>query len=226
MMAVDFIVTFCTSALLNVRFSFAAKLITPFGSQKTFFDLIWKRLHPELFIGSNDVQVTVSKSPPQVEAIFRESARSNNTIHDNGAVNNIDLRQGVATSTTHSVSTPLPSLASPPIVHRGEVSSRRIARLLNGDNHTNTDYITRPSRVECMIPKKRYLLSQRNTVHDAQQYYCQVQSRFPSSQSSPPPQQQVSYSESDVSIAMILANGFGKSDDDHREPSEPNVSRS
>ena len=240
-----------------------AQLVTPFGSQKTFFDLIWKRLHPELTNISNSLNDTVAPPPPCIALpppqpthppsppyagvmlnprraspssmrgpIFRDVARRNNATYDyEPAVNNIYPRQGYATSTTHTMTTPLPSLASPPIVHRGKLSSRHIARLLNEDDDSQASQAinydnARPSRQLCMIPKKRYLFSQRNTIANNEN-----DSRLPSYPSSPPPPQQqhvaVSYSESDVSIAMILANGFGKSDDEHRDPkNESNASYS
>jgi hypothetical protein len=170
-------------------------------------------------------------SPPQARAmlnptraspssmrgpIFRDLTRHQDSAphESNETVNNIILRQEVTSRVFHAT-TPLPHLASPPVVHRGKLSSRQIADLLEDEDHTIKNNAARRSRELCMIPKKRYL-------------FCQGQSRFPSSFPSSPPQPSqehvvVSYSESDVSIAMILANGFGKSNDEHREPDQASV---
>jgi hypothetical protein len=72
-----------------------------------------------------------------------------------------------------------------------------------------------------MIPKKRYLYCQSNDVMQRQDFRLDGMTPPPLQyQPSPPsPQQQVtnSYSESDVSIAMILAKGFGRDNDDKKE---------
>ena len=82
---------------------------------------------------------------------------------------------------------------SPPIIHRGRNDDTRLKREL------------------CMIPKKKYL-----HAHEMQKNSCRPGMSPPPHQNLPSPQRQVStsYSESDVSIAMILANGFGRDGDD------------
>jgi hypothetical protein len=175
---------------------------------------------------ADSIQNPTRASPSSMRGpIFRDLVRRDSAPLEQDTIERNILRPEVFMSTTHTT-TPLPPLASPPIVHRGKLSSGRIARLLNNDDHHGNHDDTRPSRQLCMIPKKRYLFSQRNIAQDEHQYYCQGQSRLPAAypSSHPPPQQHVavSYSESDVSIAMILANGFGKSDDEHREPNEAN----
>lgn len=170
----------------------------------------------------------LSPSPPHVPAthnprraspssmkgpIFRGLARRSNTLQAHGTTNNNNfVPQEVGTSTALT-STPLPSVASPPIVHR------HIARLLDDEDHGNDDS-ARPSRELCMIPKKRYL---RNISHGLHHNYLHDQSHFPPYPSSPAPPQHhvaVSHSESDVSIAMILATGFGKPDDENEDDFE------
>ena len=87
--------------------------------------------------------------------------------------------------------TPVPPL-SPPIIHRGKLSYSQA--IDQDDAHPRL----------CMIPKKRYsfLNSQSARLHQGQDVLPQYPYQQPSS---------ASYTESDVSVAMILANGFGRS---------------
>ena len=87
--------------------------------------------------------------------------------------------------------TPLPPL-SPPVIHRGKLSYSQA--IDQDDAHPRL----------CMIPKKRYsfLNSQSRSLHQGQDLLPQYPYQQPAS---------ASYTESDVSVAMILANGFGRS---------------
>jgi hypothetical protein len=126
-----------------------------------------------------------------------------------------------ATQAQDSISTaPLSPVQSPPIIHRGKMKSRWI--VCNEDQFDEDDVDdARPARELCMIPKKRYLYCQSNDVMQRQDFRLGGMTHPPlQHQPSPPsPQQQVtkSYSESDVSIAMILAKGFGRDNDDKKE---------
>lgn len=86
--------------------------------------------------------------------------------------------------------TSLLPLASPPIIHRSKMSSLVASQ----------DIKARPSKKDrCMIPKKRYLYSQGNLQHRPE---------LPPWYPAPPLQHNNEYTYSDVSVAMILANGF------------------
>lgn len=172
-----------------------SKMSSPFGSQKIFFDLIWRRLHPELPLDEgeetgNPHEELAAKAPP------RQSIRPS---RERGPTK-CDAPQAYDSITT----TPLPPVQSPPIVHRGIMKSHQI-----------------------VCPKKRYLYSQSDNDME-QHHYCpdQTSPHLQHQPSPPSPLQQVttSYSESDFSIAMILANGFGRDNNDVKEdsPEGPN----
>lgn len=186
------------SAESSRYFRSSLKQSTPFGSQKIFFDLVWRRLHPELSPkkcsgpaasakksaskpprhASHKKPATskarkASAKPPSVEDVSPGHMTFVYGRHvDEGAM---DDTVSLPDATNHG--TPLPPLPSPPVIHRGklgrEVDSQDDARL--GKEH-------------CMIPKKRYLNEHRPDLPP----------RYPS-----PPLQ---YTESDMSVAMILAN--------------------
>ncbi|KAL9188679.1 hypothetical protein ACHAXT_007057 [Thalassiosira profunda] len=86
--------------------------------------------------------------------------------------------------------TPLPPLKSPPVIHRGAPPARPAD--------------ARPNRELCLIPKKRYTQ--------------QPAPDLPALPPRPPPN--ASYSESDVSVAMILASGFGRQAETEEPPAE------
>ena len=162
-------------------FSFVPKQTTPFGSQKIFFDLIWKRLHPEL-----SLEYEGKKGPPQKPAptkprpatkVPKKSRGRTRAITDDAHSLDMLRRHTVQDLDTNNTSlsqarTPLPHLPSPPIIHRGACLA---SQAVYQDE-------ARPNKELCMIPKKRYLCSH-------------------------------PYTESDVSVAMILANGFGRNAD-------------
>ena len=102
--------------------------------------------------------------------------------------------------------TSLLPLASPPIIHRSKMSSLVASQ----------DIKARPSskKDRCMIPKKRYLYSQGNLQHRPE---------LPPWYPAPPLQHNNEYTYSDVSVAMILANGF---EQDSGERSNVNLSSS
>ena len=162
------------------------KETTAFGSQKIFFDNIWKRLHPEL-CHEKEVKKTKrkegrskkKKAPEPVKTAEDDDIvafNANTTSHEtlqaprNSSHYSNDNVPAAAESTNY---TPLPPLPSPPVIHRGKLSSQDLPDV----THNNKEL--------CMIPKKRYLYNQRpGALH----------------------------SESDLSVAMILANGFGRID--------------
>ena len=202
------------------------KLTTPFGSQKLFFDLIWRRLHPELHIdedgeegddgeGADDPHEELTAKAPQ-RKLIRLSREGGPTTRE-------------ATQAQDSITTaPHSPVQSPPIIHRGKnMKSHQI--VCNKDQWDEDDVDdARPKRDICMIPKKRFLYCQSNDGMQRQE--CRLGGLTPpplQHQPSPPsPQQQVtkSYSESDVSIAMILANGFGRDNNDKKEsPEGPSI---
>ena len=167
------------------------KETTAFGSQKIFFDNIWKRLHPDLCL-KKEVEKTKrkegrskkkkKKAPEPVKTAEDDVVSS--TVQPNNTTTRHDTLQAPHNSSLYSsndnepaaaesVDTPLPPLPSPPVIHRGKLSSQ--------DIHQD---VTRHNKELCMIPKKRYLYNQRPAMH----------------------------SESDLSVAMILANGFGRID--------------
>ena len=187
------------------------KNVTPFGSQKIFFDHIWKRLHPELT--RDDVSEPTKRSlkksatvqPPRAHSSEkRKSPPEHSAAQDQAAESQKKTRyhhSGQARSTMNNTppvfdesSTYNPSLASPPIIHRSKMSSEATYQP-HCESH--------PSKKDrCMIPKKRYLYSQGNL-----EYRPELPPQYP-----PPPLQHdsASYTDSDVSVAMILANGFGQ----------------
>jgi len=100
---------------------------------------------------------------------------------------------------------PGPSLQLPPIIHRGKT------QLLSQDED-------RPNKELCMIPKKRYLYSQSNYGENR---VPRLPPLYPPHHHYPPPPTQRDtsyYTESDVSVAMILANGFGRVVDEKSSP--------
>ena len=159
---------------------------TAFGSQKIFFDNIWKRLHPEL-CHEKEVEKTkrkegrskkkkapVEPAKTAEDGVVASIVYANTTSHEtlqaprNSSHYSNDNVPAAAESTNY---TPLPPLPSPPVIHRGKLSSQDLHQASNKEL--------------CMIPKKRYLYNQRpGALH----------------------------SESDLSVAMILANGFGRID--------------
>ena len=142
------------------------KSLTPFGSQKIFFDHIWKRLHPELTRdrGSSESILKKSasaqphssnssekrKSPPE-DAAQDQDTRSHKKARCQYSVKARSMTMSVSDSNTS-----LLPLASPPIIHRSKMSSLVASQ----------DIKARPSKKDrCMIPKKRYLYSQGNLQH-------------------------------------------------------------
>ena len=248
------------------------KLTTPFGSQKIFFDLVWRRLHGELHL---DISTEgIGDDPPTAVALPKQFNRK-----ERGQKKRADEPQQKAVLDNPLTTTPV---QSPPVIHRGKTMPQTVVcpddEQTEERNNNDEDDDAQPKRSSsCMIPKKRYLYSQSSTTSivmpqnasdlgltpttnvllkhryteeknrdksDDQQSYQQSLSSPPSPRqqvtksfsesppsknhdASPPPsllddnnhRQQASYSEHDVSIAMILANGFGKpiSNDDWGE---------
>jgi hypothetical protein len=242
------------------------KLTTPFGSQKIFFDLIWRRLHGDISTEGVGDDLPTAAAPP------KQFSRQERCQKKRAA--DAPQQQEVVDNNTLTATTPV---QSPPVIHRGKTIFRPDEQETEC-NDNDEDDVALPNRsLLCMIPKKRYLYSQSGTTSivmpqnardlgltppttllrkqkytdesdqdkksddhrksDDQrnpQHYQQSLSSPPSprqqvtnSYSESPPsktndaspptslddnnhRQQVSYSEHDVSIAMILANGFGK----------------
>lgn len=241
------------------------KLTTPFGSQKIFFDLTWRRLHGESHLDISTERV--GDDLPTAAAPPKQFSRQ-----ECGQKKRADEPQHTLTTTP---------VQSPPVIHRGKTMPQTAycpdEQTEECDNY-DEDGDTHPKRsLLCMIPKKRYLYSQSSTTivlpqnaRDLgltpptnlllqQRYTDEIDQdkksddhhksddqpnpqQYQQSLSSPPsPRQQVtnsysesppsekhdasppspldndhrrqaqtSYSKHDVSIAMILANGFGK----------------
>ena len=148
-------------------FLLQTKSLTPFGSQKIFFDHIWKRLHPELSRGDSGFTESILKKSASAQPHSSNSSEKRKSPQEYAAQDQ-DTRSHKkarcqysvkARSMTMSVSdsnTSLLPLASPPIIHRSKMSSLVASQ----------DIKARPSKKDrCMIPKKRYLYSQGNLQH-------------------------------------------------------------
>ncbi|KAL7554185.1 hypothetical protein ACHAWF_017591 [Thalassiosira exigua] len=175
----------------------ATKQSTPFGSQKIFFDLIWKRLHPELSLGDKARGGSLKKtsSAKTAAAPNGNEAKEQTNLMQDDELQNVAKPHAQPQASEDPISadaaTPHPHLQSPPIIHRSKSSSKSIPQ----------EDESRPSKELCMIPKKRYLFSQSSL-----QYHQDLPPRYPQPQN----QDARPYTESDVSAAMILANGFGR----------------
>jgi len=90
--------------------------------------------------------------------------------------------------TTTSPTEQMPPLPSPPTICNGKLTS-----------HNLQQDVSRHNKELCMIPKKRYVIAQ-----------SKLQGQDSSQDSKR--RRVVSHSESDLSAAMILANGFGRID--------------
>ena len=140
-----------------------------FGSQKVFFDLIWRRLHPELYGLPSENEDDGQSSPPFKSEDY-QSPPSDLLSHD-------------ADETKSTPPTEANDTSSAP------AEKKRSALLYDDDKY--------PSR-ECFIPKKRYCIQS----SDAGSRTGSIPT--PATSSSPA----IEFSETDVSVAMILATGF------------------
>ena len=177
-----------------------------------FFDQVWKRLHPELSLKQEASGTETTRSNPRLKhdahpkALKTPRGRNKSTQSVNSVCEASRSKVSNRTSNTQDSTkkqnaerdpkddSPAKAGAraspfiSPPIVHRGKAS---LPAARKEKAHLST----------CMIPKKRYLYCQRHLKHCSD----------PSPARPPPPNKTtVPYSPSDVSVAMILANGFGK----------------
>lgn len=133
------------------------KVSQSFGSQKVFFELIWKRLHPELYGQSPPPLKSEECQPPPVEATVTASVRGG--------------------------------------------KKKTISTIYKEDKH--------PTR-ECFIPKKRYCMqlsaSRSSTSIATDDRDHGLPPLYPTQRQS----SRHEYSETDVSVAMILATGFDR----------------
>jgi len=149
----------------------AEKSKSPFGSQKVFFDLVWKRLHPEL-------------SPkPENYAVKKKVSKSRRKSHKSEPVKSLERA----------------------------VIKRKHATLDAGPATFPSVPLVSDAKGRCRIPKKRYM-------HEARERSASESSRA-GLQCIPPPHhqehlQELPYSESDMSVAMILAGLEGSSSHD------------
>jgi len=157
------------STPLPIPCNFQSK--SPFGSQKVFFDLVWKRLHPEL-------------SPkPENYAVKKKVSKSRRKSHKSEPVKSLERA----------------------------VIKRKHATLDAGPATFPSVPLVSDAKGRCRIPKKRYM-------HEARERSASESSRA-GLQCIPPPHhqehlQELPYSESDMSVAMILAGLEGSSSHD------------
>ena len=180
----------CLSANLHVSLLSTQQQTTPFGSQKIFFDRVWKRLHPEL-VGKeertgNETTSLKKKAKSRRRSTSKRSKQSSNK--DDTAIGR-SRRDANDTTDTTSPTEQMPPLPSPPTICNGKLTSH--------DLHQD---VSRHNKELCMIPKKRYVVAQ-----------SKLQSQDTTSQDHKR-RRVVSHSESDLSAAMILASGFGRID--------------
>ncbi len=145
-----------------------------FGSQKVFFDLIWRRLHPELYgLPSEDDH---QSSPPLKSEEYQsppDETKSTPPTEDNDT-------------------------SSAP------AEKKRSTLLYDDDKY--------PSSRECFIPKKRYCMQSSDVGSRTGSIPTPATDRDPGLPPLYPTQRQgsspIEFSETDVSVAMILATGF------------------
>ena len=148
-----------------------------FGSQKVFFDLIWRRLHPELYGLPSSEDDDGSKSSPPLKS---EECQS---------------------SPDEIKSTPPPEA--------NDTSSNPAEKKMSATLYDDDKY---PSR-ECFIPKKRYCMQSSDAGSRTASIPTPATDRDPGLPPLYPTQRQsssptIEFSETDVSVAMILATGF------------------
>jgi hypothetical protein len=154
-----------------------------FGSQKVFFDLIWRRLHPELYgLPSED---DGSKSSPPLKSDEYQSPHSDLLSHDAD-----ETKSPPPTEANDTTSAP--------------AEKKRSALLYDDEKY--------PSR-ECFIPKKRYCMQSSDAGSRTGSIPTPATDRDPGLPPLYPTQRQsssptIEFSETDVSVAMILATGF------------------
>lgn len=95
------------------------KLTTPFGSQKIFFELIWRRLHPELPLDIGEKGI----GGPNEEHSTKAPPRQNIPRKKLGLTKRADAPEVDDTFTD----TPIPPVLSPPVIHRGNTTPKKIA---------------------------------------------------------------------------------------------------
>ena len=178
-------------------------------------------MHPELKEDGKDYDSSKKPAPtkrPKAAAARKATRQKELETRDTESLNTPRHHDTANTSLPHAC-TPHPHLPSPPVIHRGKMSSKD----LSGDD-------ARTNKELCMIPKKRCLYSQGQLPT----FTCDpgLPPLYPTPPNMygaslpplyPPPSSQggTSYTESDVSVAMILANGFGRKTDDNDESTEP-----
>ena len=147
-----------------------------FGSQKVFFDLIWRRLHPELY-GLPSSEDDGSKSSPPLKSEEYQS--------------------------------PPDEIKSTPPPEANDTSSTPAEKKMSATLYDDDKY---PSSRECFIPKKRYCMQSSDAGSRTASIPTPATDRDPGLPPLYPTQRQssspIEFSETDVSVAMILATGF------------------
>eukprot|EP00956_Cyclotella_meneghiniana_P009879 scaffold13658_cov75-Cyclotella_meneghiniana.AAC.3 len=154
------------------------KCTAPFGSQKIFFDHIWRRLHPELNAGS----IKASSEPPQ------QPARKSSCSSSEGIANEHDKSFEIESPDSQHGDVQMQMPPLPPLPGAGSAGSDSNQEV---DFHNSESSRSENEAKQRGPVKKRYL-----NLH----YH---------GNSEP-------YSDADMSVAMILANGMGR----QNEPAE------
>lgn len=193
---------------------------TPFGSQKMFFDHVWRRLHPELFQGqakSSYCEFNTNKRPIQTSFDGKTTGKSNaGSIISRKKKSSKRLK--IASSDDDRMSlnyASVPPLPSLPTVDVDGINDNAVL-----DIHQQYRSSRLPPREQCLIPKKRYMYN-----HGISSSYPHPSFHQEDHESSGP---SATYSDSDVSVAMILATGMGRGgeDDDDKPASSSPSSKS
>lgn len=158
---------------------------TPFGSQKIFFDHVWRRLHPEMYDKSGKVIKAPSKhtrkSSSSSEDMNSDNSQYQSTAHQDKSFELESPDSHAEARSSFGESNEMPPLPPLPDVAAAALST-----------HTNANGREEPSSFDQTKhrgpAKKRYL----NTYYHG----------------NPEP-----YSDADVSVAMILATGMGRQDE-------------
>jgi len=212
------------------------KQSTPFGSQKIFFDLVWKRLHPEL----DDAPIMPGLNADPVQPTLFKSIKNESLLSKKPSSDSTDEVSSRATADNHFED--VEDTQSRNYLQNEEPSPELIFghQLFQANQHwkvystagdpllelPSVQTTQRSSKELCRIPKKRYLKSIQNSQHSINTSESSLpieNNSHKSLHSSPrrsygstipsPAQGKLkssNYSDSDLSAALILAEGMGR----------------